>query len=123
VGLFGHSKHSFVAEITILPLGPKTRNTHPFNGVRWDFCYPEEVDESGRATQVSMTWPEFVDEHDQTISTDIPLQGRLRALMHISTAEMVEYHRKKLEVGTRFMCTEGSRIVAHGLVVSTLPMK
>jgi hypothetical protein len=49
MGVFGDLRHSFEAEITIRPLGPETRKTHPFNGIRWDFCRVEYLDERGWA--------------------------------------------------------------------------
>jgi len=123
MSIFGSHQHSFEADITILPLGPKTRNGHPFNGIRWDFCYVEDIDVRGLAPTVSMIWPEFVDDKNVPIPTDVPLQGFFRALMHIVSEEMVEWHQQRLEVGSRFVCTEGARIVAEGVVVSLSPMK
>ncbi len=61
MGVFGDHRHSFEADITILALGPDTRRTHPFNGIRWDFCRVEDLDERGWAREISMVWPEFVD--------------------------------------------------------------
>ena len=118
MGLFGNHQHDFEANITILPLGPDTRKTHPFNGIRWDFCLLEDLDDRGCAPNVSMVWPEFVDEEGVTIPVGVPLKGQLRALMHIVVPEMVEKHRQRLNVGSRFVCTEGSLTVAEGVVIS-----
>lgn len=123
MSIFGNHKHSFEADITILPLGPLTRRTYPFNGIRWDFCYADDVDERGLAPHVFMIWPEFMDEHNVQIPKDVSLQGRLRSFMHIVSPELVELHRKRLKVGSRFFCTEGSRLVAEGVVVSMSPIK
>jgi len=122
MGVFGDHRHNFEADITILPLGPDTRSRHPFNGIRWDFCYAEDLDEGGRAREVSMVWPEFVDELGVSIAADVPLHGRLRALMHVVVPEMVERHLQRLRIGTQFVCTEGSRPVARGVVTSLSPM-
>lgn len=124
MGVFGPKdhRHSFEADIDILPLGPETRRTHPFNGVRWDFCLVEDLDERGWAGEVSMVWPEFVDQSGASIPTDVLLQGRLHALMHVVVPEMVEKHRQRLKVGSRFVCTEGPRPVAEGVVTSLAPM-
>lgn len=54
MGVFGDHRHSFEADITILPLGPDTRKTPPFNGIRWDFCLVEDLDERGWASEISM---------------------------------------------------------------------
>ena len=122
MGIFGNLRHSFEADITILPLGPETRKTHPFNGIRWDFCLIEDLDAHGKAREVSMVWPEFVDDSGASIPANVPLQGRLHALMHIVVPEMVEKHRQRLHVGLRFVCTEGSRPVAEGGITSLSPM-
>jgi hypothetical protein len=122
MGVFGDHHHHFEADITILPLGPETRKTHPFNGIRWDFCYLEDLDERGWAPEISMIWPEFVDDTGNSIPTGVSLQGRLHALMHVVVPEMIERHRERLRVGTRFVCTEGPRPVAEGVVTSLSPM-
>ena len=122
MGVFGDHQHSFEADITILPLGPKTRKTNPFNGIRWDFCLIEDLDERGWAHEIYMVWPEFVDESGVSIRAGVPLHGRLRALMHIVDPEMVEKHRQRLKVGSRFVCTEGPRPVAEGVITSLSPM-
>lgn len=118
MGIFGNRKHHFEADITIFPLGPTTRRTHPFNGIRWDLCYPEDVDERGLAKKISMVWPEFVDETGNPIPANAPLQGNLHARMHVLVPEMVAQHRQRLQVGDRFFCTEGPRRVAEGVVTS-----
>lgn len=122
MGVFGDHRHSFEADITILPLGPDTRKTHPFNGIRWDFCLVEDLDELGKARDISMIWPEFVDESGVSITAGVPLQGQLHALMHIIDPEKVEKHRQRLKIGSRFVCTEGPRPVAEGVVTSLSPM-
>lgn len=122
MGVFADHRPSFEADITILPLGPNTRKTHPFNGVRWDFCLVEDLDEEGGARTISMVWPEFMDETGIPIPNEVPLQGRLHALMHIVNAEMIQHFRARLKVGSRFVCTEGSRPVAKGVVTSLSPM-
>ena len=121
MGIFGNHKHSFEADITVLPLGPETRATHPFNGIRWDFCLVEDLDDRGWATEVSMIWPEFVDDSGASIPTGVPIEGRLHALMHIVVPEMVDKHLQRLKVGSRFVCTEGPRPVAEGVVTSLSP--
>lgn len=122
MGVFGDHRHSFEADINILPLGPKTRKTHAFNGIRWDFCLVKDLDEQGKPREISMVWPEFVDDLGNAIPANVPLQGRLHALMHILVPEMVEKHRQRLQVGSRFVCTEGARPVAEGVVTSLSPM-
>lgn len=122
MGVFGDHRHSFEADITIRPLGLDTRRTHPFNGIRWDFCRLEDLNERGWAREISMVWPEFVDNAGVPIAADVPLQGSLHALMHVLVPEMVEHHRQQLKVGSRFVCTEGARPVADGVVTSLAPM-
>lgn len=122
VGIFGDHQHSFEADITILPLGPDTRRTYRSNGIRWDFCLVEDLNDRGLATDVYMVWPEFVDESGASIPAGVPLEGRLHALMHIVAPDMIDKHRERLKVGSRFVCTEGPRPVAEGVVTSLSPM-
>jgi hypothetical protein len=119
-GVFGDRQHDFEADIS--PLGPETRKTHPFNGIRWDFCYADDLDDDGRPRQISMIWPEFVDETGASILGGVPIEGRLHARMHIFVREAVELHRQRLTIGTKFYCAEGSRKVAEGIVTSLSPM-
>jgi hypothetical protein len=122
MGVFGNRRHNFEADITIRPLGPGTRKTHPFNGIRWDFCRVEDLDDRGLPREISMIWPEFVDRDGSPIATGVPLQGCLHALMHIVVPEMVEHHRQRLKIGSKFVCVEGTRTVADGVIVSLSPM-
>lgn len=120
--IFGDHQHNFEAEITIFPLGPTTRSSHPFNGIRWDFCYVEDLRPDGSVYEVNMIYPEFVDENGHAVADDIPLEGSYRARMHIVFGESIAYHRNRLTVGTKFYCTEGARKVAEGIVTSLSPM-
>lgn len=117
-GIFGEHPHNFEAEITIFPPGPTTGSSYPFNGIRWDFCYVEDLRPDGSVFDVNMIWPEFVDQSGHPISKDVPLKGTYRAKMHIIMDEMIAYHRDRLSVGTKFFCTEGARKVAEGVVTS-----
>lgn len=74
MGIFGDYQRSFEATITILPLGPTTQLTHPFNGIRRDFCYMENLNERGWAVQTWMIFPEFVDGSGVAINGTVPLQ-------------------------------------------------
>jgi len=110
------NEHQFEAEITIHPLGPTTRNTHPYNGIRWSFAYADDWDNGSHA--ISDVWPEFIDEIGNSISDDIPLSGKLKARMYIISREMILVHLNRIEIGTKFYCTEGSRSCATGTVTA-----
>ncbi len=122
MGIFGDHRHSFEADTDIQPLGRTARRTHPFNGIRWNFSYAVDLDDQGLASRVWMIWPEFVDSSGVSIDRTVPLQGRLHALMHIVDPESVELHRQRLKPSTRFVCTEGPRPVAGGVMTSLQPM-
>lgn len=119
---FENRKHDFEAEILFLPLGPTTRTTHPFNGYRWEFCFADDLDETGRPRQISHIWPELIDDTGASIPTDVPIEGRLHARMHIWVRDAVDLHRQRLAIGTKFYCVTGSRIIAEGVVTSLNPM-
>lgn len=109
----------FEAEITILTAEQGGRTNPPHNYIRWDFGYAEENPlELNRnlSAEIYMIWPNFLDHSGTPILDSIPLRGTYRAYMHILIREMIEYHRGRLDVGTKFNCHEGSKIVARGTV-------
>jgi hypothetical protein len=111
-------ENQFLAEITIFPLGPDTRQANAFNGIRWAFSYANDDDANGREPETSDVWPEFLDQAGNALPSDVPLQGTIPARMHIVFPNMVGVHFNRLRVGTRFFCMEGSRKVASGIVTS-----
>ncbi len=115
---FDNHEHNFEAEITIYPLGPQTRLSHPHNGIRWAFAYLDEFELNGSPLQISDIWPEFVDQSGNTIAGDTPLMGKLNARMHIVSEEMVDWHMQRIKVGTKFYCMEGNRKCAGGIVTA-----
>jgi translation elongation factor EF-Tu-like GTPase len=102
----------FEAKITILSTEQGGRNTPPHNFIRWDFGYAEDVP----LDEIYMIHPVFLDKDGLPYAKDIPLEGTLAARMHIVVREMVNYHKSRLSVGTKFNCHEGSRVVATGMV-------
>ncbi len=109
----------FEAEITILTAEQGGRRTPPHNYIRWDLGYAEDnpPESKGNAPAIIyMICPNFLDEDGAPIPKGSPLRGTDRARMHIVVREMVEYHRSRLSVGTKFNCHEGSRVVARGTV-------
>ncbi len=115
------SNGHFRATITIFPLGPKTRSTHPFNGIRWGFVYADEFDKLGLDGNTyhglySDVFPEFMVTETEAMDADIPLQGTLFAIMHILAPNMIPVHFERLKIGTSFYCMEGSRPCAEGKV-------
>ncbi|NOX95954.1 MAG: hypothetical protein GXP04_12920 [Alphaproteobacteria bacterium] len=119
--LFKNSDGHFDAEIDIYPIEKTGRKSHPLNGIRWAFAYAEDFaknTKNGTPTQISDVWPEFLDESGQTIPTDVPLMGMLKARMHIVSPEMVSVHMTRLKVGTKFYCLDGIRPRAQGVVTA-----
>ena len=105
----------FGATIRILSIKEGGRATPAFNGIRWDFKYAEDDPSEG----VWMIWPDFIDDGQNSLSTDSPLPVGvdLRARMTvIADALRVQVHRQKLKIGTRFYCHEGQKPVAAGQV-------
>jgi len=111
-------ENQFLAEITIFPPGPETREANAFNGIRWAFAYANDDYVNGIEPERSDVWPEFLDHAGNALPKDVPLQGTLPARMHIIFPNMVSVHFNRLRVGTRFFCTEGARKVASGVVTS-----
>jgi hypothetical protein len=85
-----------------------------FNGIRWDFGYPEDPPGSS----VYMIWPDFLNEYGNSRDKEylLPSGIELLAAMTIVSNEMRSYHRERIREGTPFNCYEGSRHVASGRV-------
>jgi hypothetical protein len=105
----------FKAVIRIFREDEGGRKLAPFNGIRWDFNYAEELPTS----DLYMIWPDFIDEDSNSLPTDkvLPIDRFLRARMSVVVDEMrAQMHRSRIKVGTQFFCCEGPRRVAEGEV-------
>jgi hypothetical protein len=106
----------FEAAIRIFREDEGGRKSAPFNGIRWDLNYAEEPPTGG----LYMIWPDFIDEHRQSLPTDkvLPIDRRLRARMFIVVDDMrAQIHRSRIQVGTQFFCCEGQHRIAEGEVI------
>ncbi len=115
--------HHFEAKIKIFSLGPQTRKTPPFNGIRWAFAYAEDFGSDGLPSTVSDVWPCFMDENNNSIADGIPLSGEHNAKMHIIAPKMIPIHMTRIKVGTVFYCMEGKRKCAQGVVTAVITRK
>lgn len=109
----------FEAEITILTAEQGGRSVPPRNYIRWDFGYAEDSLLGFRCNHSMNIYgihPNFLDDNGKPNPQDIPLVGTFLVRMHIVVKDMVEYHRKRLSVGTKVNCHGGARIVAKGTV-------
>ena len=61
-------------------------------------------------------WPEFLDASGLAIASGVPLVGMYQAKMHIVFDHMIHEHFKRLCIGTKFYCAEGSMKTAEGVV-------
>lgn len=105
----------FEASIRIMRADEGGRRTPVFNGIRWDFCYAEDDPAAG----IWMIHPDFYDATGESVAeqTALPIDEPIPARMFILVDELrEEIHRRKLRVGGRFYCHEGSRRVAEGVV-------
>ena len=102
----------FEARITILTEQEGGRRTPVFNGIRWDLKFTHY-----KPDLAFMIWPEFIDDHGDAISKEIPLTGTLDARMHILMETLRDIVRNfGLQIGTEFYCIEGPRKVGKGVV-------
>ncbi|MEP1585223.1 MAG: hypothetical protein ABJR46_14775 [Tateyamaria sp.] len=106
----------FEAEITILTSEQGGRNQPPCNYIRWDLGYADRDHDD----PIYMIWPNFLDAHGSPMSKDIPIEGTSIARMHILVKDMLDFHKQRLLVGTKFNCHEGCRVVARGKVTKLL---
>jgi hypothetical protein len=104
-------RDDFEAVVRILTEREGGRRTPPCNGIRWDLRYFFQGED-----QLSMVWPEFIDESGDAIPADRPLSGLLRARFHVITEEMRDFHRLHARPGVGFFCVEGPKVCAAGVV-------
>ena len=108
-------RDDFEATIRILREDEGGRRTPPRNGIRWDICYAEDDPKD----TLWMVWPDFLDEsgesrsEEEELSVGVPLPAKMFVLVDQMRADV---HRKKAKVGVRFLCHEGSRRVAEGVI-------
>jgi translation elongation factor EF-Tu-like GTPase len=106
--------HDFEASIRIFSAAEGGRTIPPWNRIRWDFNYADEMP----TIALYMIHPLFVDASGDALADGMPMPIGidLLARMTIVVEEMRPFHREKLSVGTRFFCCEGSRRCASGVV-------
>ena len=103
----------FEAMIRIYSAGEGGRDTPAYNGIRWDFSYADDPE------TLYMIWPDFYDEHGDSLPTDQPLPVGidLPARMVVLVKEMRKtVHRLRIREGVAFYCMEGPHRVAEGRV-------
>lgn len=120
--MLDYPEHRFRAIIRMFSLGPNTRASHPFNGIRWNIVFKEDFDEAGAGAVQNTIWPLFRQSDDAQIPAGVPLQGALPATMHIMFPEMTKDHMKKVKMDGEFYCLEGARVVAHGRITDISPV-
>jgi hypothetical protein len=101
----------FQAVVRILTAREGGRLSRPFNGIRWDLRYFFQGDD-----ELSMVWPEFIDESGDAIPSDRPLSGFVKARFHVRVEGMRDFHREHARAGVGFFCVEGAKVCAAGLV-------
>jgi hypothetical protein len=104
-------RDDFEAIVRILTAREGGRCTPVYNGIRWDLRYFHQSD-----TELSMIWPEFIDENGATLPVDQPLTGLLRAKFYVVADEMRDFHRQQVHPGVGFFCVEGPHVCAVGII-------
>jgi hypothetical protein len=105
------SPDDFEAVVRILTEREGGRHVPPRNGIRWDLRYFFQGED-----EISMVWPEFLDETGNAISPDRPLAGMLRARFYVVAETMRDFHRQHARPGVGFFCVEGAKVCAAGVV-------
>ena len=113
-------KPNFIVEYEI-NLADSIKDAKPNQGMRVDFLY--EGDDP-KTDGLFMIWPEILDENGivilDTKPGSIPKKGY--ANMWILSEELIEYHQKRLKVGTKGTWWRGGR-VAYVTVVQINTIK
>lgn len=113
--LFAPYKDDFEAVIRIYTFEEGGRKSPPFNGIRWDFAYADDVP----LKELYMIHPDFYDQNGDSLPLDqlLPLNVELPARMFVCIDRMRErLHRSRIHKGIRFYCHEGAKRVAEGQV-------
>jgi hypothetical protein len=112
--IYSAFRDDFEAIIRIFREDEGGRRSAPFNGIRWDLNYANEVPADG----LYMIWPDFIND-GVSLPTDkaLPIDRHLQARMYVVVDEMrAQVHRARIEVGTCFYYCEGPHRVAEGKV-------
>ena len=104
----------FEATIRIFSTAEGGRKTPPYNRIRWDFNYADELPQNA----LYMIHPVFVDEFGHALQDGVPMPigVDLAAQMTVLNVEMRGFHSERLTVGTHFFCCEGHHRCAAGVV-------
>lgn len=109
----------FSASLTLLPAEEGGRKPPPYNGIRWNFCLVEDYQTIGPEKMVvGSAYPEFLEEDGTVTPRDVPISGTCQAYMHLPFSPYREETLLRLKIGTQFFSTEGSHIVARGIVTA-----
>jgi hypothetical protein len=108
----------FEAVVRILTTREGGRRTPVHNSIKWDFRYFFQGED-----ELSMVWPEFIDQSGDVIPSDKLLCGMLRARFHVVVEEMRDFHRQHIRPGVGFFCVEGPKVCAAGVVTRILGLQ
>jgi hypothetical protein len=95
-----------------------SRYSITYQGIRFNFWYEHSEHKKGI---LFMIWPEFENVKGEVIlenETQINIFGTAR--MWISNDEFIEYHRGKIQIGTRGFFKEGGRTIGECMVIELI---
>jgi hypothetical protein len=92
----------------------------PFQGYRSDFMY---FGDDPKKDGIFMIHPEFLDENDKVITEKLVVPESGKALMWIFNEDFIDYHRKRLTIGTKGYFMEGLKITAECEVTELVGLK
>jgi hypothetical protein len=89
-----------------------------YQGTRFNFWYEHSEHKKG---MLFMIWPEFENVKGEVISeNDIPINNSGTARMWIFSDEFIEYHREKIQIGTKGFFVEGDRTIGECVVIELI---
>ena len=111
----------FWANIRLLTPDESGRKTLPHSGIRWNFCFADEYDRRmEREFAIGSAWAIFVNDAGAfTIEPEVGLYD-VRTRYCLPFEEYRNKTKAKLKIGTHFFSTEGSHIVAEGVVTEII---
>jgi len=105
----------FVVKYRFLTREEGGRQSLPYQGIMSDFMY---YGDNPKTDRVFMIHPEFLDEFDNVITSEIVVPESGKALMWIINPKFHDYHKNRLKIGTKGYFMEGPKITGECDVIA-----
>lgn len=98
-------EHNFRVQYRLFSQNEGGRQFSPFQGIRWDFGY-----QVNGKRELFMIYPEFENSKGQILDSETPIEQNGYANMWILNLDFFEYHKDRIQLGTKGTFNEGKPI-------------